>query len=194
MSPFISIRSAGDLLGQAAPMGIGRSTFWTTLGLSSCYLCRKPLMKYSIRTLALGFFILALLLALFFSNAERNRLEEKLHSLVHSHGLYTQNFGDGDVVNWELVPIGQQNSLLPSDTFLLRIRDYQKYNIRVHFIKGSSGQYTSEVFRTFFDNDSNSLSARSECDLFARHYDRLQLAYLSGRRPGEFFLRKPTSW
>lgn len=98
-------------------------------------------MKFSLKSI--GFFVLlaALLASTISSKIRSRKLEKKLFALRESHGFVTQETYGKSGDRWEVVPLGSLTS--PSDTFLIRVSNFEKYQLRIHFYDGVSREYTS---------------------------------------------------
>ena len=100
-------------------------------------------MRFNLKTIAVLLVFLALLLSAISSRLRTSNLEGRLLSLRDSHGFVTQETYGKTGDRWETVPLGALHS--PSDTFLLRVRNFSKYRLRVHFFDGITKQYKTDT-------------------------------------------------
>ena len=125
------------------PPGAQQDAFLATLvfgfGSIAVFLNLKLSKRFSLRGLATVIAFLSLLAWVFASFTQTQQLKQRLHDLKESHGSVTQDlyYKTGDC--WELVPLG--NDYRVNDTYLLRVRNYEKYRLRLHFFNGVSNQY-----------------------------------------------------
>ena len=103
-------------------------------------------LTYSIRTTGLTFVVAALLLSLFLSTRQVRTLEKRLRELRDSHGMYTQDLEGTGGDRWEWVSIGDFNYKF-NDTILLRVSNFQRYGVRVHFYDGTTDQYKTDLYK-----------------------------------------------
>ncbi len=98
--------------------------------------------RFTLKKVATVAAFLAMLLVMMVANRRSWLLQEKLRDLKDSHGLVTQDIGRDKGDRWEMIPIGGRTA---DDTFLLRVRNYEEYCMRLHYYDGVSMKYKSET-------------------------------------------------
>ena len=100
-------------------------------------------MRFNLKSVAVLIVFLALAFTAISARMRSSSLERKLLSLRESHGFVTQETYGKTGDRWEIVPVGQLHS--PSDTFLLRVRNFGRYRLRIHFFDGITKEYTTDT-------------------------------------------------
>lgn len=103
-------------------------------------------MRYSIRSICLYLLFASLILALLVSTRRVQELQERLRSLRDSHGMYTQDLDGTGADRWEWVALARRKFEF-DDTVLLRVFNYQRYRIRVHFFDPATNKYEADFYK-----------------------------------------------
>jgi len=100
-----------------------------------------PILKFSLKSIALIVLLAAFGFAAVAASHRSRILEQKLQDLRDSHGYVTVD-SSGD--RWEAVTVGKWTSDV-HDVFLLRVRNFDRYELTIHFYDGVTFKYSSAI-------------------------------------------------